>query len=114
MEVDRSKLSKEELLKVIEDQNAQINHLKKQISSESSNRKRNEPSLSGKEGSNSDLSGNEPRKKQKKDSKEIDMSKYSLRHVAIKLSYLGWDYKGLAAQEGQETIEVLPQLGNIF
>jgi tRNA pseudouridine38/39 synthase len=50
----------------------------------------------------------------KRASRELDWAKYSTRHVAFKVLYVGWDYSGLAMQatEGPdnqivETIEVL-------
>eukprot|EP01127_Copromyxa_protea_P020392 TRINITY_DN6828_c0_g1_i2.p1 TRINITY_DN6828_c0_g1~~TRINITY_DN6828_c0_g1_i2.p1 ORF type:complete len:447 (-),score=68.38 TRINITY_DN6828_c0_g1_i2:114-1421(-) len=37
-------------------------------------------------------------KKQYKKGKDMDWSRYSTRHVALKILYLGWDYYGLAMQ----------------
>ncbi|KAJ8922599.1 hypothetical protein NQ315_007630 [Exocentrus adspersus] len=39
-------------------------------------------------------------------SKSFDFSKYNLRHIALKILYLGWDYKGYVTQEDtMNTIE---------
>lgn len=47
------------------------------------------------------------KKQRKGKSKEMDWTKWSQRHVALKFGYLGWDYAGLAAQaETENTIEV--------
>ncbi|CAL4122823.1 unnamed protein product [Meganyctiphanes norvegica] len=44
--------------------------------------------------------------KQKKRDKPFDFSKYSKRHVLLKLAYLGWDYQGYAIQDNtSKTIE---------
>ncbi|KAJ8927470.1 hypothetical protein NQ314_020067 [Rhamnusium bicolor] len=41
-----------------------------------------------------------------KNIKPFDFSKYNLRHIALKIFYLGWDYKGYVAQEDStNTIE---------
>lgn len=41
-----------------------------------------------------------------KQSKQFDFSKYNFRHIALKLFYLGWDYKGYVVQEDTtDTIE---------
>lgn len=41
-----------------------------------------------------------------KSRRDFDFNKYKLRHIAIKLLYLGWNYCGFAAQEDtQQTIE---------
>ncbi|XP_046850164.1 tRNA pseudouridine(38/39) synthase-like [Xenia sp. Carnegie-2017] len=42
----------------------------------------------------------------KKKRKGFDFSRYNVRHVALKIAYLGWDYHGFASQENIEnTIE---------
>lgn len=38
-------------------------------------------------------------KKQKKKAKEFDFTKYHTRFIALKFSYLGWNYNGLAIQK---------------
>lgn len=48
--------------------------------------------------------GNEPR--------PFDMSRYSRRHVAFKLAYLGWNYSGFAAQGNESKIPTVE--GRIF
>jgi hypothetical protein len=36
----------------------------------------------------------------------IDWSKYSKRHIALKVAYIGWNYHGLAVQQDtEETVE---------
>jgi tRNA pseudouridine38/39 synthase len=48
-------------------------------------------------------------KKSKNDGsqKKLDWSKYSKRHVAFKIAYLGWNYHGFVSQQGtEETVEV--------
>lgn len=48
----------------------------------------------------------ESSRKKFNDSREIPWQKYSVRHVAFKVVYLGWDFLGLAAQPDTEnTIE---------
>ncbi|XP_063409480.1 uncharacterized protein LOC134692826 [Mytilus trossulus] len=43
----------------------------------------------------------------KQKQKEFDFKKYNTRHVALKISYLGWDYHGFAVQEDTDkTIEL--------
>eukprot|EP00007_Cunea_sp_BSH-02190019_P002731 CAMPEP_0174244532 /NCGR_PEP_ID=MMETSP0417-20130205/35543_1 /TAXON_ID=242541 /ORGANISM="Mayorella sp, Strain BSH-02190019" /LENGTH=530 /DNA_ID=CAMNT_0015324223 /DNA_START=207 /DNA_END=1795 /DNA_ORIENTATION=- len=37
--------------------------------------------------------------------RRFDMSRYGIRHIALKVTYLGWNYHGLAAQQDVETIE---------
>ena len=45
-------------------------------------------------------------KKSKKENRELDFSKYSIRHIALKIAYLGWSYKGFASQaDTDETVE---------
>lgn len=51
--------------------------------------------------------------KKKRASRDLDWAKYSTRHVAFKVLYIGWDYSGLAMQPAEgpdnrvvETIEV--------
>jgi tRNA pseudouridine38/39 synthase len=39
-----------------------------------------------------------PQRKKKKEPRPFDMSKYARRRIALKISYLGWDYYGFAAQ----------------
>jgi tRNA pseudouridine38/39 synthase len=42
----------------------------------------------------------------KKKSKEFVFSRYAKRHIALKVSYLGWNYDGFASQDNTpETIE---------
>jgi hypothetical protein len=37
--------------------------------------------------------------------------RYNVRHIALKIAYLGWDYHGFASQENVEnTIEVYPYI----
>ncbi|CAB4005365.1 tRNA pseudouridine(38 39) synthase-like [Paramuricea clavata] len=46
---------------------------------------------------------NEPKLKKRK---AFDFSRYNVRHIALKIAYLGWDYHGFASQENIEnTIE---------
>jgi tRNA pseudouridine38/39 synthase len=46
-----------------------------------------------------------PNKKQKVQ-RAIDWSKYSKRHIALKVAYIGWNYHGLAVQQDtEETVE---------
>ncbi|EKX52927.1 hypothetical protein GUITHDRAFT_161113 [Guillardia theta CCMP2712] len=45
-------------------------------------------------------------KKKEREGRKFDFSKHASRHIAIELSYLGWDFKGFASQEDtNETIE---------
>ena len=62
----------------------------------------------------SDSNDNKNNVKQKNKQKErpFDMSKYSQRHVALKVAYLGWNYMGFAAQTDEETIPTVE--GRLF
>lgn len=54
-----------------------------------------------------------PKPKLKKQ-KKMDFSKYSTRHVAIKIAYLGWNYFGLAHQNDDNTPTVESHILNAF
>lgn len=41
----------------------------------------------------------------KSDTKPFDFSKYNFQHIALKVMYLGWNYKGYVAQE--DTIDTI-------
>ncbi len=46
-------------------------------------------------------------KKKEKVIRPFDLSKYPLRHIALKIAYIGWNSHGFAAQaDSDETIEV--------
>jgi tRNA pseudouridine38/39 synthase len=54
------------------------------------------------------------RKINKKNDRPFDWTKYSKRHVALKVAYLGWDYCGLVIQKNiSPTVEVRPPLQNL-
>lgn len=47
----------------------------------------------------------------------MEWTKFSLRHIALKIAYLGWDYHGLAAQHVEDempTIEVSNHFARIL
>ncbi|KAI9259642.1 pseudouridine synthase [Phascolomyces articulosus] len=50
--------------------------------------------------------------KQNKKERPFDMSKYSQRHIALKVAYLGWNYMGFAAQTDEENIPTVE--GRLF
>ncbi len=40
--------------------------------------------------------------------REFNMERYSQRHIALKIAYLGWNYSGFASQDHTEnTVEVM-------
>lgn len=48
----------------------------------------------------------QPKKKEERKTREFEIGKYSIRHIAFKVSYLGWNHDGFAAQAATEnTIE---------
>ena len=45
-------------------------------------------------------------RKKRKGNRSFDFSRFSIRRVALKVAYLGWDYRGVAYQEGvEDTVE---------
>jgi tRNA pseudouridine38/39 synthase len=53
-------------------------------------------------------------KKNKKSTsaKPFDWSKYSKRHIALKIAYLGWNYSGFASQENEDDFPTIE--GHVF
>ncbi|XP_065837539.1 tRNA pseudouridine(38/39) synthase-like isoform X2 [Oscarella lobularis] len=49
-------------------------------------------------------------RKRKKANRPFDFAKYGRRYVALKLAYLGWDYRGFASQTVDDTVEVMNDL----
>ncbi|SAM05549.1 hypothetical protein [Absidia glauca] len=49
-------------------------------------------------------SGGKPSKKQRKQQRPFDMTKYRQRRIALKVAYLGWNYAGFAAQGDEVNI----------
>jgi tRNA pseudouridine38/39 synthase len=89
-------LSKEELIQIIQTLRA------KRKREENS---KNESKIPDKEDMDV-VQDNKKSKKDEKKRKEFDMSKYSQRHIALKIAYLGWKYKGFASQADiDETVE---------
>lgn len=50
--------------------------------------------------------------KPRKEQRPFDMSKYSQRHIALKVAYLGWNYMGFAAQGNEEAVPTVE--GRLF
>eukprot|EP00960_Hanusia_phi_P015938 470113-Hanusia_phi.AAC.2 len=66
-------------------------------------------SWAGIESASSEMSG-EPAsggsRRKERSARKFDFSKHASRHIALEISYLGWDFKGFASQEDtNETIE---------
>jgi len=53
----------------------------------------------------------QPVKKKRKD-ETMEWTKFSLRHIALKIAYLGWDYHGLAAQHVEDEMPTIE--GELF
>ncbi|XP_071945628.1 tRNA pseudouridine(38/39) synthase-like [Antedon mediterranea] len=102
----------QELLKKTRALQNQVNQLLKQVSKDGSstsarekNQEERSTSLQRKRCLSPQTEDNTNKKKKKK-LRPFDFNKYNLRHVALRIAYLGWDYHGFASQESTEnTIE---------
>lgn len=97
-------LSREQLLDVVRSLQQQVQQQEQQVQQQQQAQRQQ---VQANATSATTLPTDDKKKRRQRVEKPFSMDKYAIRHVALRVAYLGWSYRGLVRQaETDETIEV--------